>query len=1198
MDSYDVVCDENDTIRGLGATVLEEKDEKYENSGDTRDCPAAQNKRKRFSLGDIETLAAPKKRLQPDSEDAHTATGSTSKQKLASTDYTVGWICALSTEYVAAQVFLDERHEGPDYVAPNDNNDYTLGKVGSHKVVIAVLPHGEYGISSATGVAKDMLHSFPNIKVGLMVGIGGGAPSRKHDIRLGDVVVSAPRNGSGGVFQYDFGKAIQSGSFYTTGFLNQPPPLLRAAVNGLEAHYEINGHQLEEAICDIFEKKPRLQRKYQRPLATTDRLYLSSVLHPSDTDVTCADCCGNDSSNLILRPERTQEDDNPRIHYGLIASANQVMKDALTRDKLVKEKDVLCFEMEAAGLMNQFPCLVIRGICDYSDSHKSKEWQGYAAMTAAAYAKDLLCRIPLHKVEAEQRIKDVLSAVTGVQKGVDRLLCVQQAENHQNVLNWLTPVDYAPQQRDYISVRQPKTGNWFLSSEEFQAWINSDKHTLFCPGGPGAGKTIMTAAVIDQLHTTYKEDDKIGIAYIYCDYRRHFDQKADDLLANLIKQLAQTQAAMPECIQSIYDQLRNQPRRPSLDELSKLLSSTSLIYAKVFIVVDALDECQLAGGCLKAFLSALFKFQASTNENIFATTRFIPEIMKEFRQSSSLEIRAKDEDVQEYLAGNMVRFRSFVLTNLELQKDIKDTIIKAADGMFLIVRLHVDSLTELPTVGHVKRALRDLPNTLGETYDQAMARIEAQGEALRILAKKVLSWLVHAKRVLSVTELQCAVAIEPGTSELDGEFIPDKEILGSVCAGLVTFDTESRDIRLAHYTIKEYFDKEGRHWFQHAETDIARACLTYLSFDETKPLSHFYRYAASNWANHARGAPERHLMPLILDYLCRDAKGSSPDRAMPIHRSGIHVAVSFKLENTTLALIEMGHDVNSPDFTGSTPLLKAVESGCTPMVQLLLRAGADVDYWDEALDHTPLTYASDAGDESIVRLLLEHGADVDYAPRGEDWSALSWAFRAAHFGIAKLLLEGGANPNVYAGFNFKEVPRDAELLLKVREVAGSATNPFGSSYSSQTTTAISRDCRKSPLFEAVSRGLESLVKLLLEKGADVEGKPSSNNLTPLCLAMRRSSEGMMKLLLEYGADTKPLIKLIERRREALDMMLGNEKIVRLLLENGVAADLMILGKPLLSWAFQLGKQGAANILQEYGAQLPGDWQHQYLLPRY
>src|SRR6201996_5042123 len=106
------------------------------------------------------------------------------------TDYTVGWICALSTEYVAAQAFLDEKHDEPEYVSPNDNNDYTLGKVGKHNVFIAVLPDGEYGISSAASVARDMLHSFPNVKIGLMVGIAGGAPGLAHDIRLGDIVVS------------------------------------------------------------------------------------------------------------------------------------------------------------------------------------------------------------------------------------------------------------------------------------------------------------------------------------------------------------------------------------------------------------------------------------------------------------------------------------------------------------------------------------------------------------------------------------------------------------------------------------------------------------------------------------------------------------------------------------------------------------------------------------------------------------------------------------------------------------------------------------------------------------------------------------------------------------------------------------------------------------------------------------------------
>ena len=324
-------------------------------------------------------------------------------------DYTVGWICAITTEYVAAQAFLDEKHDGPEYVSRNDNNNYTLGKVGKHNVVIAVLPDGEYGTSTAASVARDMLHSFPNVRIGLMVGIGGSAPSQKHDIRLGDIVVSAPRDGKGGVFQYDFGKTIQDQSFRPTGFLNQPPMVLRTAVSGLKAQYESEGHRLEEAINNILERKPRLWKKYKRPELSTDRLYQPGVTHPPNNEASCAAVCSNKPLNLILRPERTEDKDNLAIHYGLIASANQLIKDTLIRDTLAAEKDILCFEMEAAGLMNHFPCLVIRGICDYSDTHKNKEWQGYAAMAAAAYTKDLLYQITPSKVEAEKRIGDILT---------------------------------------------------------------------------------------------------------------------------------------------------------------------------------------------------------------------------------------------------------------------------------------------------------------------------------------------------------------------------------------------------------------------------------------------------------------------------------------------------------------------------------------------------------------------------------------------------------------------------------------------------------------------------------------------------------------------------------------------------------------------------------------------------------------------
>ena len=319
-------------------------------------------------------------------------------------DYTVGWVCALPVEYVAAQEFLDEEHEKPRFVSPNDTNEYSLGKMCSHNVVIAVLPDGEYGTASAATVATNMLSTFYNVRIGFLVGIGGGVPSERHDIRLGDIVVSAPYNGPGGVFQYDFGKSIQGQGFQHTRFLNQPPTILRGALTGIQAQYERNGHRLREAVEGILDRNGRLRRKYGRP-SSSDKLFHSRAIHGTK----CGTSCTDDATFLLQRSERTDFEDNPAIHYGLIASANQLMKDASIRDRLAAEKDVLCFEMEAAGLMNTFPCLVIRGICDYSDSHNNNAWQGYAAMMAAAYAKDILKRIPLNKVEAEKKITSILS---------------------------------------------------------------------------------------------------------------------------------------------------------------------------------------------------------------------------------------------------------------------------------------------------------------------------------------------------------------------------------------------------------------------------------------------------------------------------------------------------------------------------------------------------------------------------------------------------------------------------------------------------------------------------------------------------------------------------------------------------------------------------------------------------------------------
>jgi nucleoside phosphorylase len=316
-------------------------------------------------------------------------------QSLANQHYTVGWICALPLEMTAATAMLDEDYGAPQETHPSDHNSYCLGRIKEHNVVIACQPAGVYGTTSAAVVAAQMLSSFEHIKIGLMVGIGGGAPSKQHDIRLGDVVVSRPGKTFGGVVQYDYGKMMKKGRFVQTGSLNKPPPILMTAVAKLESQHMMEDSKVSQLLSEMIQKYPKLQSKFSYQGAENDRLYQATYDHVdnNDDDHTCTSC---DVSQEVGRPVRSRN--VPAIHYGIIASGNQVMKYGVKRDQLRKELDVLCFEMEAAGLMDNFPCLVIRGICDYSDSHKNKRWQAYAAATAAAYAKELLCIIPRNQL--------------------------------------------------------------------------------------------------------------------------------------------------------------------------------------------------------------------------------------------------------------------------------------------------------------------------------------------------------------------------------------------------------------------------------------------------------------------------------------------------------------------------------------------------------------------------------------------------------------------------------------------------------------------------------------------------------------------------------------------------------------------------------------------------------------------------------
>lgn len=292
-----------------------------------------------------------------------------------------------------------------------------------------------------------------------------------------------------------------------------------------------------------------------------------------------------------------------------------------------------------------------------------------------------------------------------------------------------------------------------------------------------------------------------------------------------------------------------------------------------------------------------------------------------------------------------------------------------------------------------------------------MERINGQMPGHRDLAKHVLAWITCAKWRLTTTELQHAWAVRDSENELDEDGLPEVEEMVSVCAGLVTLDHDGGIIRLVHYTTQEYFEQTLDASFPNAHFEIARTCVSYLSFStfsngecknrtklkrrlETNPL---YHYAARNWGYHAHKAAD--IPDEVLDFLERKAHVSAAEQAwrssyrggkvsgyniirlVTTTAQGLHLAAQLGLASATTYLLAANHDPNMADHIGRTPLIYAAAKGNLAVVQTLLATGkVDVNAADSS-DRTPLYDAIQNGHTAVVQALL-HLGKVDVKRRG------------------------------------------------------------------------------------------------------------------------------------------------------------------------------------------------------------------------
>ncbi|OAQ58259.1 ankyrin repeat-containing protein [Pochonia chlamydosporia 170] len=811
--------------------------------------------------------------------------------------YQIGWICALPIEAAAAKQMLDEHFGTLDEQDSADTNSYTLGRVGRHYVVIACLPLGQYGTTSATAVATNMARTFSrSLRIGLMVGIGGGIPSADHDVRLGDIVVSRPDGTCGGVLQYDMGKVVEGGELRRTGSLNSPPRSLLTAVANMKKDAISDDPSYPEYIREAIQRNARTKQNFGRPDASTDRLFQTGRDHPM-TEATCEACPSEWEETRTAR-----EETDPQIHYGIIASGNAVMKHGATRQRLRRETGALCFEMEAAGLMQDFPCIVIRGICDYADSHKNKQWQGYAALAAASYAKELIGYVPVGRVSEEKLVTKICRVVDGlkeVHKSIEKTRLQQQSHHRENMLNLLSrdqqechqafKTSTYEQYKNINPNRADGTCRWILENSDYLAWQGSGHDDLlWISADPGCGKSVLAKSLVDiDLKTS---STLVSVCYFF--FKDNDEQ--NNLATALCAVLHQLFGMQPSLLQHALPswQKNGTKIQQEVDELWRILLAavSDSASSNILCVFDALDECrptdraQLIGRLEKFYTQS----HSSTRQNwlkFLVTSRPYAEIQDGFwpltKSFPHIHIRGEDgnDQIREEISL-VVRMRVAELSEClylppETQQRLEQQLLQMEHRTYLWLYLAMDDIRTMfqNSLQPEEESIDLIPGSVSDAYAKILNRVPPDKVSD---VKIILQIIVGARRPLTIEEMAMALGIAKSfgsRTAAKAGLNPaglDKKIR-HLC-GLFVFIKTSR-VYLIHQTAREFLMSKNsryndREWsFKQGDTEqlMSEICINYLLLDDiggnprhkNGKVQSLLNYSAEYWPDHVRMMPSQ-----------------------------------------------------------------------------------------------------------------------------------------------------------------------------------------------------------------------------------------------------------------------------------------------------------------------------------------------------
>ena len=458
------------------------------------------------------------------------------------------------------------------------------------------------------------------------------------------------------------------------------------------------------------------------------------------------------------------------------------------------------------------------------------------------------------------------------------------------LLGWLSSLPMTQVHQTVSDKAEKGSGQWVLDLDTFVRWHRGEITRLWGWGIPGAGKTVIASIIVNFLRRERSDSLKrdIGVAFLYLKYNET-DQTLDNLLGNLLRQLIQELEHVPSSLMELYAHHHSRSTSPSSDELVKILDPILSSFSETFLIVDGLDECEES--LRWDLLEELEKFQPKLR--LLITSRYLDTISEDLELFERFEIRAKPEDLELYIDHQMKKnknLRRIIQRTPKIKDDIKSAVVKTADSMFLLARLHIESLASAAnlSVFHVRQKLQSLPTTLKDTYDGALQRIRDQEADHRDVAFKILAWVSYAFRALHIMELQHALAIEPDDTEINEELLMDGQSITALCAGLVRVDKSTSFVDLVHYSAKNYFEDCRQELFPKFHGNITLTCTTYLTLRALRdmPISSIVQkyplasYAAQYLGDHARQAPEEALETSVLDTICQLL--SSPDKRKPL----------------------------------------------------------------------------------------------------------------------------------------------------------------------------------------------------------------------------------------------------------------------------------------------------------------------------